>query len=109
MAKGLATVPSAYCASKLSTLRTITPNTATRQPPWRGFRLQAVLALMPGAALGPDDAFAVKPAAGAAAMSCMLNGPFCDVAIRSGGAEVRAHRVVLVAASPVFLATLCSS
>jgi hypothetical protein len=74
-----------------------------------GFRLQAALAIMPGAALGPDDALAVEPASGAAAMGCMLNGPFCDAAIRAGGAEFPAHRVVLAAASPVFLSMLSSS
>ncbi|KIZ04852.1 hypothetical protein MNEG_3099 [Monoraphidium neglectum] len=36
----------------------------------------------------------------------LLGGPFCDVAVRAGGREWQAHRVVLAAASPVLLGML---
>jgi hypothetical protein len=41
-----------------------------------------------------------------AAVGTMLDGPFTDVAVTAGGRTFRAHRVVLAAASPVFLSML---
>ena len=40
------------------------------------------------------------------AIGAMLDGPFTDVAVTAGGRTFRAHRVVLAAASPVFLSML---
>jgi hypothetical protein len=39
-------------------------------------------------------------------IGAMLDGPFTDVAVTAGGRTFRAHRVVLAAASPVFLGML---
>ena len=41
-----------------------------------------------------------------AGVGAMLDGPFTDVAVTAGGRTFRAHRVVLAAASPVFLSML---
>ncbi|GBF95832.1 hypothetical protein Rsub_08268 [Raphidocelis subcapitata] len=40
------------------------------------------------------------------ATDAMLDGPFTDVALTAGSRTFRAHRVVLAAASPVFLSML---
>jgi hypothetical protein len=39
-------------------------------------------------------------------INAMLDGPFTDVALTAGGRTFRAHRVILAAASPVFLSML---
>ena len=41
-----------------------------------------------------------------ALLGALLDGPFTDVAVTAGGRTFRAHRVVLAAASPVFLGML---
>lgn len=79
---------------------------ALRAAVQEGYRLQVKVMVLGSELMGADDSVAVpSPPAGLAASS-MLNGPFSDVVIRAGGREFRAHRVVLAAASPVFLSML---
>ena len=46
------------------------------------------------------------PSGNLGATDAMLDGPFTDVALTAGSRTFRAHRVVLAAASPVFLSML---
>ena len=77
-----------------------------------GASLEAALVTLPRAPpVGPSDACALRVAGGgagtfAAAGGALLDGPFTDVAVAAGGQTFRAHRVVLAAASPVFLCML---
>ncbi|KAI8472059.1 MAG: hypothetical protein J3K34DRAFT_219344 [Monoraphidium minutum] len=71
-----------------------------------GGRLQLAIAVATGGgeAAGLDTTLRLPPPLGTAAPGGgMLGGPFCDVAVRAGGREFKAHRVVLAAASPALL------
>ncbi|GBF95388.1 hypothetical protein Rsub_08350 [Raphidocelis subcapitata] len=75
-----------------------------------GCSLQMAVVVLPpsSAAATSDTALHVSDSRDSAltAIGPMLDGPFTDVAVTAGGRTFRAHRVVLAAASPVFLSML---
>ncbi|GBF95468.1 hypothetical protein Rsub_07818 [Raphidocelis subcapitata] len=77
-----------------------------------GSSLEATVVRVPSLPpIGLGNACALRVAGGgtgtfAAAGGAMLDGPFSDVAVTAGGRTFRAHRVVLAAASPMFLSML---
>ncbi|KIY96950.1 hypothetical protein MNEG_11010 [Monoraphidium neglectum] len=73
-----------------------------------GARLQASIALTTASdPASTDTRLRIGPPPGATLLGdSLLGGPFCDVAVRAGGRQWRAHRVVLAAASPALLGML---
>ncbi|GBF95387.1 hypothetical protein Rsub_08349 [Raphidocelis subcapitata] len=76
-----------------------------------GCSLQMAVVLLPpsDAAATLDTALRIDNKLSDSALTAigpMLDGPFTDVAVTAGGRTFRAHRVVLAAASPVFLSML---
>ncbi|KAI8463535.1 MAG: hypothetical protein J3K34DRAFT_526910 [Monoraphidium minutum] len=72
-----------------------------------GGSLEAVVATLPSSEpLGAGAALRVPSAAGSFPARQLLGSPFSDVVLISGDGRFSAHRVVLAAASPVFLSML---
>ncbi|GBF95390.1 hypothetical protein Rsub_08352 [Raphidocelis subcapitata] len=75
-----------------------------------GCSLQMAVVVLPpsSAAATSDTALHVSDSRDSAltAIGPMLDGPFTDMAVTAGGRTFRTHRVVLAAASPVFLSML---
>ncbi|KAI8463532.1 MAG: hypothetical protein J3K34DRAFT_142794 [Monoraphidium minutum] len=72
-----------------------------------GGSLEVVVATLPSSEPADADAALRVPPPGASfPAQQLLGGPFSDVVLVSGGRRFSAHRVVLAAASPVFLSML---
>ncbi|KAI8469373.1 MAG: hypothetical protein J3K34DRAFT_459372 [Monoraphidium minutum] len=72
-----------------------------------GVSLEAVVATLPiSAPLGAGAALRIPPPGSSFPARQLLGGPFSGVVLVSGGRRFSAHRVVLAAASPVFLSML---
>jgi hypothetical protein len=75
-----------------------------------GCRLQMAVVVLPSSEAAASLEIALRipstPSGNLNNIGAMLDGPLTDVAVTAGGRTFRAHRVVLAAASPVFLSML---